>query len=102
MQTLDIRTTEIGGDFVRGTLPADDHTRQSCGTLDRGASVALAETLGSTTAMLRCDEGRAAAGLEISARHLRGVREGVATGAARPATSAAVRRYGISRSKHGG
>ena len=84
MRALDIRITEIGDDFLRGTMPVDDRTRQPYGILHGGASVALAETLGSTAAMLCCEKGRAAVGLEINANHLRAVREGTVTGTARP------------------
>jgi 1,4-dihydroxy-2-naphthoyl-CoA hydrolase len=84
MQALDIRITELGDDYLRGTMPVDDRTRQPYGILHGGASVALAETLGSTAAMLCCDDGRAAVGLEINANHLRAVREGSVTGTARP------------------
>ncbi|WHZ19390.1 MAG: 1,4-dihydroxy-2-naphthoyl-CoA hydrolase in menaquinone biosynthesis [Rhodanobacteraceae bacterium] len=84
MRALDIRITEIGDDYLRGTMPVDDRTRQPYGILHGGASVALAETLGSTAAMLCCDDGFAAVGLDINANHLRAVREGTVTGTARP------------------
>lgn len=84
MRALDIRVTEIGDDFLRGTMPVDDRTRQPYGILHGGASVALAETLGSTAAMLCCEDGRAAVGLDINANHLRAVRKGLVTGTARP------------------
>ena len=84
MHALDIRITELGDDYLRGTMPVDDRTRQPYGILHGGASVALAETLGSTAAMLCCEDGRAAVGLEINANHLRAVREGTVTGTARP------------------
>ncbi|MDE2053917.1 MAG: hotdog fold thioesterase [Xanthomonadaceae bacterium] len=84
MRTLDIRITEVGDDYLRGTMPVDDRTRQPYGILHGGASVALAETLGSTAAMLCCENGRAAVGLEINANHLRAVREGLVTATARP------------------
>jgi 1,4-dihydroxy-2-naphthoyl-CoA hydrolase len=84
MHALDIRITELGHDYLRGTMPVDDRTRQPYGILHGGASVALAETLGSTAAMLCCEDGRAAVGLEINANHLRAVREGTVTGTARP------------------
>jgi 1,4-dihydroxy-2-naphthoyl-CoA hydrolase len=84
MQALDIRITELGDDFLRGTMPVDDRTRQPYGILHGGASVALAETLGSTAAMLCCENGRATVGLEINANHLRAVREGLVTATARP------------------
>ncbi|HEU0277385.1 MAG TPA: hotdog fold thioesterase [Rhodanobacteraceae bacterium] len=84
MQTLGIRITELGADYLRGTLPVDERTRQPYGILHGGASVALAETLGSTAAMLCCEDGRAALGLDINANHLRAVRDGLVTGTARP------------------
>ncbi len=84
MRAIDIRITEIGDDFVRGTMPVDNRTRQPYGILHGGASVALAETLGSTAAMLCCEDGFAAVGLDINANHVRAVREGVVTGTARP------------------
>jgi 1,4-dihydroxy-2-naphthoyl-CoA hydrolase len=46
--------------------------------------VALAETLGSTAAMLCCGDGFATVGLEINANHIRAVRSGIVTGTARP------------------
>lgn len=84
MRAIGIRITELGDEFLRGTMPVDDRTRQPYGILHGGASVALAETLGSTAAMLCCEEGSAAVGLEINANHLRAVREGIVTGTARP------------------
>lgn len=84
MRAIDIGITELGDDFLRGTMPVDDRTRQPYGILHGGASVALAETLGSTAAMLCCEEGYAAVGLEINANHIRAVREGIVTGTARP------------------
>lgn len=84
MQALDIRFTELGDDYVKGTMPVDHRTHQPYGILHGGASVALAETLGSSAAMLCCDDGFAAVGLDINANHLRAVREGLVTGTARP------------------
>ncbi len=84
MEAIDIRITDIGDDHLTGTMPVDDRTRQPYGILHGGASVALAETLGSTAAMLCCENGMAAVGLDINANHLRPVREGTVTGTARP------------------
>ncbi|SIQ24726.1 hotdog fold thioesterase [Solilutibacter tolerans] len=84
MQPLGIRFTEIGPDYVRGTMPVDARTHQPYGLLHGGASVALAETLGSTAAGLCVEEGQGVVGIEINANHLRGVREGIVTGTARP------------------
>lgn len=84
MEALGIRITEVGDDYVRGTLPVDGRTRQPYGILHGGASAALAETLGSTAAMLCCETGEATVGLEINANHLRAARNGTVTGTARP------------------
>ena len=84
MRAIDIRITEIGDDYLRGTMPVDARTRQPYGILHGGASVALAETLGSSAAMLCCEDGYAAVGLDINANHIRAVRDGLVTGTARP------------------
>ena len=84
MQALGIRITGIGEDWLRGTMPVDARTHQPYGLLHGGASVALAETLGSTAAMLTLDPALCrAVGLEINANHVRGVREGIVTGTAK-------------------
>jgi 1,4-dihydroxy-2-naphthoyl-CoA hydrolase len=84
MQTLGIRITAFGDDWLAGTMPVDARTHQPYGLLHGGASVALAETLGSTAAMLTLDPAQSlTVGLDINANHLRGVREGVVTGTAR-------------------
>ncbi len=82
---LGIVFTEIGTDFLRGTLPVDQRTVQPFGRLHGGASVALAETLGSLAGWLcRPDDGSQVVGIEINANHLRAERSGVVTGTARP------------------
>jgi len=84
-QALGIEITEIGVDFVRGTMPVDDRTRQPFGLLHGGASVALAESLGSVAGGLAVDlEKFSVVGLEINANHIKGKRDGVVTGTARP------------------
>jgi 1,4-dihydroxy-2-naphthoyl-CoA hydrolase len=84
METLGIRVTEIGDDWLRGTMPVDHRTHQPYGLLHGGASVVLAETLGSTAAMLTLDPAQeVAVGLDINANHIRGVRSGTVTGTAR-------------------
>jgi 1,4-dihydroxy-2-naphthoyl-CoA hydrolase len=84
METLGIQITEIGDDWLRGTMPVDHRTHQPYGLLHGGASVVLAETLGSTAAMLTLDPSKElAVGLDINANHVRGVRSGVVTGTAR-------------------
>lgn len=85
LETLDIRLTEIGDDYVRGTMPVDARTHQPYGLLHGGASVALAETLGSMAAMLCIDTScQVTVGLDINANHLRAVTSGIVTGTARP------------------
>jgi 1,4-dihydroxy-2-naphthoyl-CoA hydrolase len=81
---LDIRITEVGPDYLRGTMPVDDRTRQPFGLLHGGASVALAETLGSVASNYCVDTSRFyCVGQEINANHLRAVRSGRVTGTAR-------------------
>jgi len=80
---LGIVFTEIGEDYVRGTMPVDARTHQPFGILHGGASVLLAETLGSTAGLLCVPEGQAVVGMEINANHLRAVRSGTVTGTAR-------------------
>jgi 1,4-dihydroxy-2-naphthoyl-CoA hydrolase len=82
---LDIRFTEIGPDYLRGTMPVDSRTVQPFGLLHGGASVTLAETLGSVAATHCVDMARYyCVGLEINANHVRAVRSGRVTGTARP------------------
>ncbi len=84
VEHLGIVVTAAGEDWLRGTMPVDARTRQPHGLLHGGASVALAETLGSIAGNL-CVDGHThmAVGLEINANHLRAAREGVVTGTAR-------------------
>lgn len=84
MVPLGIVFTELGADYLRATMPVDARTRQPYGLLHGGASVLLAETLGSSAANLCVEEGALCVGIEINANHLVGVREGVVTGTARP------------------
>ena len=85
VELLDIRFTEIGPDYLRASMPVDARTWQPYGLLHGGASVVLAETLGSTAAQCCVDGSRFyCVGQEINANHLRGVRSGRVTGTARP------------------
>ena len=84
METLGIHMTAIGDDWLQGTMPVDHRTHQPYGLLHGGASVVLAETLGSTAAMLTLDpEKELVVGLDINANHIRGVRSGTVTGTAK-------------------
>ncbi|AFD09174.1 hotdog fold thioesterase [Solitalea canadensis] len=82
---LDINFTEIGEDFIKGTMPVNERTHQPYGILHGGASVVLAETLGSVASNLCINSDKfTAVGLEINANHLRAVRSGLVTGICSP------------------
>ena len=82
-EALGIRFTEVGEDYVRGTMPCDARTKQPFGLLHGGANVALAETLGSIAGMMALEDGGGrTVGLEINANHVRAVRDGLVTGTA--------------------
>jgi len=85
VEQLGIAITEVGNDFLRGTMPVDTRTVQPFGLLHGGASVLLAETLGSAASMSCVDLGTSyCVGLDINANHVRGVKSGLVTGTARP------------------
>ena len=80
-----IEIIEVGEDFIRGTMPVDHRTVQPFGLLHGGASVVLAETLGSIAGGLTVEMGvETVVGLEINANHVKSAREGLVTGTARP------------------
>ena len=82
---MGIELLEIGPDFVSARMPVDHRTAQPMGLLHGGASVLLAETLGSLAAGLCVDPQRYyCVGLEINANHIRGVRSGWVMGTAKP------------------
>jgi 1,4-dihydroxy-2-naphthoyl-CoA hydrolase len=84
IENLGILFTEIGDDFVRATMPVDTRTVQPYGLLHGGASVALAETLGSMGATMCVDAAEyQVVGQEINANHVRAARSGLVTGTAR-------------------
>lgn len=84
IEQLGIEFTELGADYICARMPVDEKTHTPFGLLHGGASVALAETLGSVGAALLIDTDRqAAVGLEINANHVRGVRAGWVTGTTR-------------------
>lgn len=81
---LGIVFTAAGDDWIQATMPVDERTRQPYGLLHGGASVVLAETLGSSAGNLCVDSAsQVCVGLEINANHLRAAREGAVTGTAR-------------------
>ena len=78
---LGIEFTEVGEDSLTATMPVDERTLQPMGLLHGGASLLLAETLGSTASTLCIDfPHQQAVGLDINANHLRPVRSGIVTG----------------------
>ncbi len=85
IELMGIRFTEIGDDYIRATMPVDQRTIQPHGLLHGGASVTLAETLGSFASLLTIDSQRqTCVGLEINANHIRSVRSGEVTGTVCP------------------
>ena len=83
-ESLGMEFLEVGPDFIRGRLPVDHRTRQPYGVIHGGASVVLAETLGSCGAFYACPVDHRAVGLDINANHIRGVASCWVTGIARP------------------
>ena len=81
---LGISYTEIGKDYLCGKMPVINKTRQPFGLLHGGASVVLAETLGSVASNLLVEANQMAVGLEVNANHIKSVREGYVFGKASP------------------
>jgi len=85
IEHLAIEFVAAGDDYVSARMPVDTRTVQPYGLLHGGASVALAETLGSMAAACCVDPAKKmVVGLDINANHVRGVRSGYVTGTARP------------------
>ena len=84
METLKIEFIDAGEDFLVATMPVNSGVHQPMGLLHGGASVALAESVGSAASMLFVNpELSEIRGIEISANHLKAKREGIVTGTAR-------------------
>lgn len=84
LEQLDIRMTEIGDDYLMASMPVDRRTHQPMGILHGGASVALAESVGSIAAQMASLPGYYAVGLEINANHMRSVHDGFVHATAKP------------------
>jgi len=84
VEHLDIKVTEIGDDYLVATMPVDHRTHQPMGILHGGASVALAETVGSIAAAMAAPKGYRCVGLDINANHIRSVKSGIVKATARP------------------
>ncbi len=82
---LGIRFTEIGTDFLKATMPVNERTCQPFGILHGGASLVLAETLGSVAASCVIDFSKQVAfGLDVNANHVKSVKSGLVTGITKP------------------
>ena len=84
VEHLGIEFVEVGPDRLVARMPVDARTKQPAGILHGGASVVLAETLGSCAASLCLPPGQRAVGLDINANHLRAATQGWVTGECRP------------------
>lgn len=84
MQTLEIEFIDAGEDFLVATMPVNPNVHQPMGLLHGGASVALAESVGSAASMLYINSMVSEVrGIEISANHLKAKRDGIVTATAR-------------------
>jgi uncharacterized protein (TIGR00369 family) len=83
MERMGIVFTEVGPDRLVATMPVEGNT-QPYGLLHGGASVVLAETLGSFGSVVHAGPGRVAVGIEVNATHHRAARSGSVTGTATP------------------
>ena len=84
METLEIKYIDAGEDFLVAQMPVNPRIHQPMGLLHGGASVALAESVGSAASMLLVNnELSEIRGIEIAANHLRAKRTGMVTGTAR-------------------
>ena len=84
-QHLGIIISEVGDDFIKGTMPADSRTCQPFGIVHGGASVVLAESLGSIAGCHVVDHNQyRCVGQDVSATHIRPVSAGLVSGIAKP------------------
>ncbi len=84
-KNLDIQFSEIQDGALKATMPVDHRTQQPYGMLHGGASVVLAETMGSVASnVLVYENGQMAVGIHIDANHLRSESSGLVTGICTP------------------
>lgn len=84
MQTLEIEYVDAGDDYLVATMPVNPRVHQPMGILHGGASVALAESVGSAASLMFINpEKQEVRGIEISANHVRSKREGLVTATAK-------------------
>lgn len=86
LEHLDIKVTEVGDDYIKATMPVDHRTKQPMGLLHGGASVALAESMGSIAGVLILDDimKESIVGVEINANHLKSATSGIVTSVTKP------------------
>ncbi|MEN8929455.1 MAG: PaaI family thioesterase [Flavobacteriales bacterium] len=83
MEVLGIKYTDVGEDYICGTMPVDKRTHQPMGIMHGGASAALIETLGSIGSHIFIDSNtQFSSGLDLNINHIRAVRSGIVTGKA--------------------
>lgn len=84
METLNIEYTNVGEDFLEAKMPVNSFVHQPAGLLHGGASIALAESVGSAASALFVDSStHEVRGIEISANHIKSKRDGIVTATAR-------------------
>ena len=84
METLNIKYIDAGPDYLTASMPVNPAVHQPMGLLHGGASVALAESVGSAASFLFVNgEHSEVRGIEISANHLKAKREGIVTATAK-------------------
>jgi 1,4-dihydroxy-2-naphthoyl-CoA hydrolase len=81
---LGIKFFERGKDYLKASMPVDKRTVQPLGILHGGASVVLAESLGSAASYMALDESRYSVGLEVNANHIKSVSSGMVIGTVKP------------------
>ncbi len=84
METLEIKYVDFGEDFLVATMPVNNRVHQPDGILNGGATMALAESVGSPASLLAIDRDKfSVRGIEFSANHLRSVKSGIVTATAK-------------------
>lgn len=84
VEYLDMSVIEIGDDYIKGSMPVCAKTHMPMEVLHGGASIALAETLGSIAAYMAAPLGKQCVGLEVNANHVRPVKSGLVYARATP------------------
>ena len=85
LKTLEIKFTDVGNDFLTATMPVNEKVYQPDGILHGGATVALAETVGSAAvAVLTKNSNLTIRGIEINANHIKSVKNGTVIATAKP------------------